>query len=298
MLLQINIPNLFIIGAPRCGTSSMIHYLSNHPQIFVSKVKEPHYFNKDSGHRYYFEEKDYLNLFSEANESHSYLCEGSVWYMYSEVAIEEILRFNPNAKFIIMLRNPVSMFFSLHQELLFGGSEDIKSVKEAWEIQEQRRNGKNIPNGCSDPRFLQYGEACKLGKQAFRVTQKIPEENLIFVLLDDLKSKSDSTYNKTLKFLGVAPLSLESYDIINKKKGRISYTLSKFFIFITKLKKKFGIKRGLGVLSALNKLNISQDVSNEYGEVELLKPILSEYFKKDILLLEKVINKDLSHWKS
>ena len=297
-MLQINIPNLFIIGAPKCGTSSMIHYLSKHPQIFVSKVKEPHYFNKDSGHRYYFEEKDYLNLFSEANESHSYLCEGSVWYMYSEVAIEEILRFNPNAKFIIMLRNPVSMFFSLHQELLFGGSEDIKSVKEAWEIQEQRRNGKNIPNGCSDPRLLQYGEACKLGKQAFRVTQKIPEENLIFVLLDDLKSKSDSTYNKILKFLGVAPLSLESYDIINKKKGRISYTLSKFFIFITKLKKKFGIKRGLGVLSALNKLNISQDVSNEYGEVELLKPILSEYFKKDILLLEKVINKDLSHWKS
>ena len=98
--------------------------------------------------------------------------------------------------------------------------------------------------------------------------------------------------------MGVAPLSLESYDIINKKKGRISFTLSRFFIFITKLKKKFGVKGGLGVLSALNKHNVSQDVPIECGEIELLKPILSEYFKKDILLLEKVINKDLSHWKS
>lgn len=298
MIKYKNIPNLFIIGAPKCGTSSLIYYLSNHPQIFVSKVKEPHYFNKDSGHRYYFEEKDYLNLFSEANESHSYLCEGSVWYMYSEVAIDEILRFNRDAKFIIMLRNPVSMFFSLHQELLFGGSEDIKSATEAWEIQEQRRNGKKIPNGCSDPRLLQYGEACKLGKQALRVSQKVPEENLIFVLLDDLKSKTDSIYNEILKFLVVAPLSLESYDIINKKKGRISYTLSKVFIFLTKLKKKLGIKGGLGVLSTLNKHNVSQDVPIERAEIELLKPILSEYFKNDILLLEKVINKDLSYWKS
>lgn len=292
-----NIPNLFIIGAPKCGTTSLIHYLKQHPDIFVSIIKEPHYFNLDSDHRYYFREEDYLNLFSEANNSYKYYAEGSVWYFYSLVAVDEIIKFNPNAKFIVMLRNPVSMFFSLHQELLFGGSEDEKSALKSWKLQEQRKNGKDIPLGCSDPRFIQYGEVCKLGKQAVKVSQKVSNSNVLFILLDDLITQPDFTYNKILRFLELAPLSLKSYEIVNRKKVRKSYVLSKFFIYTTKLKKKLGITKGIGIANALNKLNVSHNISIDQDAVELLSPVLIDYFYEDITLLETVINKDLSVWK-
>ena len=70
MKVKDKIPNLFVIGAPKCGTTSILKYLDQHPEIFVSDIKEPHYFNKDSGHRYYFEEEEYLRLFTLSNRIH------------------------------------------------------------------------------------------------------------------------------------------------------------------------------------------------------------------------------------
>jgi hypothetical protein len=127
-----NKPNLFVIGAPTCGTSSLLHYLATHPKVFVSKVKEPHFFNSDSKHRYFYSIESYLKLFEKATPLHKYRCEGSVWYLYSKSAIDEILKFDPDAKFIIMLRNPVFMYFSIHQELYFGGAENNRSPIKAW----------------------------------------------------------------------------------------------------------------------------------------------------------------------
>src|SRR6476620_1237476 len=120
-------PNLFILGAPKCGTTSMAYYLSQHPEIFVSPYKEPHYFNLDSEYRFTFSEKQYLENFKNATSFHKYLVDASVWYLYSKVAVDEILKYNPESKFIVMLRNPVDMFYSLHQQLLFSGIENINS---------------------------------------------------------------------------------------------------------------------------------------------------------------------------
>lgn len=289
-------PNLFIIGAPKCGTTSIIHYLSQHPEIFVCPVKEPHYFNSDSGHRYYFDEQKYLRLFSKSQAQHKYRCEGSVWYLYSKVAVENILRFNPDAKFIVMLRNPVKMYFSLYQELLFGGSENVTSPLKAWELQEERKGGGHIPWNCSDPRLLQYGEVCKLGKQAAEAVQKISTKNLKFILLDDFVHDPDRAFQSVLKFLEVSPLNLESYEVVNIKKIRKSNVLAKFFIFTTGLKKKLGIKGGLGMASAINKYNVSHDVPLNTKEISNLSQELYTYFEEDRILLETVIGRDLAHW--
>ena len=182
----------------------MIHYLSQHPRIYVSPVKEPHFFNEDSGHRFYFSMKDYLNLFTE-NDSFDYRAEGSVWYLYSKVAIENILKFNSRARFVVMLRDPVSMYFSLHQELLYGGNEDEHSALVAWELQDERRKGNKIPLGCSDPRFLQYGKACSLGEQLNFAMKKIPSQQIHYVFLEDIKKDPDSEFKKVLDFLRHIP---------------------------------------------------------------------------------------------
>lgn len=289
-------PNLFVIGAPKCGTTSMVHYLSQHPNIFVSQVKEPHYFNTDSGHRYYFDEEKYLKLFSEAKPEHTCICEGSVWYLYSNDAIGEILRFNPDAKFLVMLRNPVSMFFSLHQELLFGGSENIESAEEAWGAQESRKQGKHIPSGCSDPRLLQYGEACKLGVQLKKAIETIPKEALKYVFLNDLANDPDATYQSVLNFLELPAHRLEDYPAMNPKKKRKSQNLSRFFIFTTRLKKRLGLRRGLGMATAINKLNVVEAEDIDPEVFNQLSPVLKDYFREDIQLLESLVHRDLSEW--
>jgi len=290
-------PNLFLLGAPKCGTTSMMHYLSEHPSIFVSAEKEPHYFNTDSARRYYFDEDIYLSLFENASNDHQYRCEGSVWYLYSEVAVDNIEQFTNDVKYIVMLRNPTDLFFSLHQELLYGGSENELSAIKAWNLQFTREKGKKIPLGCSDPKLLLYGKACKLGEQVDRLLKKIPRDRVHFIVLDEMMGKEDMIYNKTLEFLGVPKYHLESYQIINKKKVRIYQGLSRLLITLSRLKKFLGLSGGFGIANRINKLNVSHDVALPKEDQEELRKELYEYFRTDANLLEELTGKDLSHWK-
>jgi len=90
-------PNLFILGAPKSGTTSLYAYLQKHPDIYFPHVKEPHYFAKDLPSRIsnnIVTESDYLSLFKSAY-NYKYIGEASVWYLYSDLAIEHIINFNP-----------------------------------------------------------------------------------------------------------------------------------------------------------------------------------------------------------
>jgi hypothetical protein len=276
----------------------MVRYLAQHPNIFVCPIKEPHYFNSDSQHRYYFTEEKYNKLFSEASPEQTYRCEASVWYLFSKVAVENILHYNPNATFLVMLRNPVDMFFSLYSELIFGGSEVATSPSEAWELQNRRLQGRSIPKGAYAPEVLQYGEVCKLGQQAHRVDELVVREKLKFVLLDDLNAQPEQVFNEILDFLQLPKIESPSIEIANKRKRRKIPQLSKFVAQSMYLKRKLGLRKGLGMANKINNWNVTDDrvLSNE--DVAQLSPKLYDFFKSDIELLSKIINRDLSHWKS
>src|SRR5882672_1680365 len=111
-------PDCFIVGAPRCGTTAMYTYLGQHPEIFMSARKEPHFFGTDlSSPALVRDEQQYLSLFAKAqNEKRA--GEASVFYLYSQRAAREIHAFCPSARIIIMLRNPVEMMYSLHSRHL------------------------------------------------------------------------------------------------------------------------------------------------------------------------------------
>lgn len=137
-------PNFFIIGAPKCGTTSLAAWLAEHPQIFMSPIKEPQFFNKDVG----FPMKSlqaYEKLFKDASSGHIAVGEATVLYLYSKVAVRNILDYNPDAKFIVCLRNPVDMAYSLHEQWFFNGIEDIEDFKEAWLMQDIER-GRHRPH--------------------------------------------------------------------------------------------------------------------------------------------------------
>ena len=113
-----NKPNLFIVGAPKCGTTFLYHYLKQHPEIYFPDFKEPHFFGSDlirKNGAYDLSLNNYKSLF---NSDKKIIGEASTFYIFSKNAAKEIYDFNPDAKIIIMLRNLVDLAYSLHSQLL------------------------------------------------------------------------------------------------------------------------------------------------------------------------------------
>ena len=91
----------------------------------MSPAKEPHFFNTDDK-RSITSRDSYEALFRDAHADHAAVGEASVWYLYSAEAVKNIKDYAPDAKFIVMLRNPIDMAPALHEELIFTGFEDVE----------------------------------------------------------------------------------------------------------------------------------------------------------------------------
>lgn len=102
-------PNLFIPGAAKSGSSSLHEYLKFHPDIFMSDIKEPHYFSHKEN--YYNRKSEYYGLF-ENTRSYKYRGESSTGYMVFPGVIDRIKNDIGDAKFIFVLRNPIDRCFS------------------------------------------------------------------------------------------------------------------------------------------------------------------------------------------
>lgn len=123
----------------------MCNYLNQHPDIFIPEIKELNYFGSDlTGIKHAKTREKYLKFYEGNNER---LCgDGSVWYLFSKTAAQEIHVFNLDAKIIIMLRNPIDYKYSLHSQALYVAFEDIKNFKLALEAEGDRKAGKRIFN--------------------------------------------------------------------------------------------------------------------------------------------------------
>ena len=199
-----------IVGAPRCGTTSLARYLESHPEIDFSFVKEPHFFSQhdltelDDDDLLEAVEQEYLpRYFPEANGDDRMLMEGSVTYLYTPEQMEPILRLWPEAKFIIAVRDPFDMLPSLHQRLLFIGDETEKDFERAWDLAPPRGQGKHIPRTCIEPKWLQYPEIGKLGSYVGRFFRAVGRERCHVIVFDDFAANPAAVYREALAFLGL-----------------------------------------------------------------------------------------------
>ena len=111
-------PNLFVVGAAKAGTTSLHYYLNQHPDIYMSPLKEPHFFSQISPApelKSFFQsvqnEAEYLALFAGAHNE-AVVGEASTSYLWDEQAPNRIYSSVPRAKLVIMLRNPVDRAYS------------------------------------------------------------------------------------------------------------------------------------------------------------------------------------------
>ena len=119
-------PNLFIVGAPKAGTHSLYEYLNQHPKVFMSPRKEPYFFcpimvpDGDKKSNPIRNEKEYLELFKES-KNETMLGEATASYLGDPKSAELIHEKIPNAKIIIILRDPIDRAFSSYWGLVKNG---------------------------------------------------------------------------------------------------------------------------------------------------------------------------------
>lgn len=287
-------PNLFIIGAPKCGTTSLAAWLAEHPNVYMSPLKEPHFFNVDGRVRTLTIE-DYEALFEAATDEHLAIGEASTHYLYSHKAVSRILDYNPKTRFIVCLRNPVEMAPALHGERLVQGVEVTASFENAWRLQEERRRGRHIPMTIRmDPERLQYGAYCKLGAQMERLLQQVPRDRVLPLLLDDIIESPKKEWQRVLRFIGLEDDGRDEFPVLNAARQSRSILLSYTMRILGDLKRHLGIHRRFGIfrlvknrnVSSKNRPLISKSMQNELGR----------FFDSDIMLLGKILDRDLSNW--
>jgi len=291
-----NKPNFFIIGAPKCGTTSLASWLENHPQVCMGYVKEPNYFNTDIHTPNRMSEDEYLKLFNKCDGTKvKCIGEASTRYLYSKVASKNILSFDKNAKLIVMLRNPVDMIYSLHNHLVYLGVEQFEDFGDAWGYKDLREKGWGIIDGCSDPDSLAYGQIGKFGEQLERLFEVVPDSQVLVIIFDDLIAHPENVYNQVTEFLRIEKKLNHDYPVLNKSMAKKLPFISHMVNWLGSTKEKWGIKKGWGVLAKVNQWNRCEKIREDMGK--RLHEDIIKYFQSDIAKLEVLLKRDLSHWR-
>ena len=255
-------PNLYILGARKCGTTSLHYWLDDHPDIFMSKPKEPHYFNTDHNHRDALTDSDYQSYF-KGRKKEQVVGESSVWYLYSKEAVPNILKFNSCAKFIVCLRDPVDMVHSLYRQKVFSGDETIKNFRSAWEAQTERVEGRQIPVTCREPSTLLYGKVCSLGAQVEQLLRHVKSEHVYFVTLKEMSKNPQKVYRHILDFLDLTYFDKKDFEVKNKHKERQSLLLRRLVRLMFKAKRKIGVRWGFDIANTVDRYNSVQKKKKE-----------------------------------
>ncbi|VAW53756.1 hypothetical protein MNBD_GAMMA05-1253 [hydrothermal vent metagenome] len=207
-------PNLFIIGAPKTGSTSLYHYLADHPQVYLSTDKEPHFFSQDlraqcqqlHGKMIKFNYSDiseYEALFENAGD-HKILGETSTSYLYSTDAAENIHQYNPDAKIIAILRSPVELLHSWYHYISYTSEEPAKTFPEALSLEASRkRDLKNIPDSVWYPQRIFYRELVNFDQQLQRYYDLFDHDNIKVLLTEDMQADPAGLYDEVLDFLSL-----------------------------------------------------------------------------------------------
>jgi len=297
------LPDLFIVGAPKCGTTALYSYLKERPDVFMPERKEPHFFASDfPTYRQVGERDAYLEMFAKAPPD-ALVGEASVWYLFSEVAVRDIMRANPSARIIVMLRNPVDMVHALHNQLLHALDEDVTDFEQAWALQEARAAGRNIPRHCREPRHLQYRAVGSYASQIERLRQHVPKKQALVLLYEDFARDPAGAYAEVLRFLGLPPDGRQDFARINASRVRRSRRLAEgVHDLVTTLGPAYGpIKRTVNALGLHPGRAVVRWNDRPQVRVPLsprFRAVLADAFREDVDRLETRLARPLDVWRA
>jgi hypothetical protein len=224
---SVRIPNFFIVGAPRCASTFMYTYLRQHPDVFMPEHKEPKFFcsDLDSGSDadadfFIRDEEEYLALFADTGGARR-VGEACVFNLFSTVAAARIKAKSPDAKIIIMLRDPVEQMYSYHSVRRRNATEDL-DFEAALAAEPDRREGRRLPRLARNVKMYQYRAVASYADQVARYFDAFGRENVHVIIYDDFVRDPAASYRATLEFLGVDPDFRPELAVVNANRKNIS----------------------------------------------------------------------------
>lgn len=296
-------PDLFIVGAPKCGTTALHRYLSQHPDIYMSEPKEPNYFGSLIA-SFAKSDEQYLQYAFSGWQDEKVAGEASPWYLACPSSAERIKAFNPRAKIVIMLRNPVEMMYSLHSELVFAGSEREADFARALDLEPARLRGELAMTDSSPPTKLAYRWISSFPDQVRRYLDCFGHEQVMVVLQEDMSADTEGTYRAILTFLGVDTGHVPDFPRVNANKETRSRILRKLLMhppgWLRALARSIvrndmlqhRIRHGMRMLNL--RLN-AKAVKRKVLQQELRAQLIEEK-GQEVAALAAMLDRDLSHW--
>jgi len=289
--------DFFIAGAAKSGTTALYNILKQHKDIFLPEFKEPHFFASDlEKYKAHKSKSEYFKLYNDQGDK--IWGDASIFNMYSNVAIKNIIKHNENAKIIIMLRKQTATVPSFHSQLLFTQDETEKNIEKAWDFNEKRLQGINIPKSCKCSKILDYKNIFKYAEQLESIYSIVPSENIHIVLHEDFVQNNSNELFKIINFLGVRNENLKNI-ISNENEVNIFPIVSRILrhppSVLKKTKRILIGDKGNKLYKKILEYNSIVRAREPLSDKMKMK-ILEEYVY-DISKLELLLNRDLSIWK-
>lgn len=287
------LPNFFIVGAPKAGTTSLYYYLKRHPEVFMSSIKEPNFFSYEETvkQNLYHKEKgvgtlsEYKQLFESANGRHKAVGEASVSYLFYPSVPEKIRQLVPDARIIMSLRNPVDRAFS-HYYM----EHKLGYVNEPLEdIVGGKTRHKNATLW-----YQQYVELGLYYEQVKRYLDLFGKDQVKIFIYDELSSDMEGMILNVFNFLGIDPSFRPE---LEDKYNTYSTPRNTLFRAIYSQKNLRLLARKIipdDKVEAIKNLFLTRRKKPDKHDETVDR--MNSIFKPDIIKLEKLLNKDLSHW--
>lgn len=298
-------PNFLVIGAMKSGTTALYYYLEQHPQIFMSPVKEPNFFafeGEDLTLRWPGDTKginsvsitdieSYRRLYSRITDEKA-AGEASHWYLYSPKAVGRIKYHVPEAKLIAILRNPVDRAYSHFLHSVRTGTESVTDFAEALR---EERNDLRSPELRED-----YFARGLYSEQLERYFDVFDRDQIRIYLYEDLSSAPLDTLRDIFRFLEVDKTFVPDISLRRNVSG---FPKNRFLDKV--LRRPHPLKRALKLYLPIP---VRRRLSSAFDGIKsrnLAKPPqldselrgrLRESYRKDVVHLQGLIGRDLSAW--
>ncbi|MCY0879060.1 MAG: sulfotransferase [Firmicutes bacterium] len=281
------LPNFLIIGAPRSGTTHLYRGLRQHPEVFMSDVKEPMFFAYEGETRpgVIGDRSAYEALFV-GSEHYKARGEASTLYLYHPEAPRRIRELIPEARLIAILRNPVDRAISQYTFQRFLKTEPLDTLEKALAAEEERRQQ-------NAPPFSLYREVGLYSDQIARYLALFPREQLLFLLQDDLEQDPRAVFQHIFEFLGV---DATFYPDLRHKTNASGIPQHETMFRLIKSAGRT-VKRFLPERLATRLSGSAHETLLQHPPVNpATRAALREYFRADIARTQELIGRDLSHW--
>lgn len=273
----------------------------------MSEVKELNYFATDfpNVQKIAFKSADdYLKVFAKAGAGHLAVGEASPFYLFSQVAFQNMFNFDHSAKVILSLRHPVEFIESYHRLNLSLLREDEPDLEKAWDLQTLRKQGQRIPKSARQSELLLYGELGMFGRYVEKLFTIFPRQQVKIFLFDELKADPQAVYEQTLAFIGVPSDGRQQFPQINANFENKSALMARFFhppqpvyqafvkfiaLFGTGFMEKVSI-----LYNRLERLNTTRATRTTLDPA--LRARMLQHLSPDIKKLSELIERDLSGW--